>query len=156
MGSYSGVVLIVGMLVICIFLILYPHRILSLGNRLLKRFGRPSLEFAPDKKVALLYLVVYSVAWIGYGTAFWMFVKSVVPETGLGLVAAIGLFNLAYQIGYLALFAPGGFGPRELVLGMLMVPFVGPIAPAVAVLARIWAILVETIAAIAALTVKKQ
>ncbi len=51
--------------------------------------------------------------------------------------------------------APGGFGPRELVLGVMLTPFLGPIAPAVAIGARLWAIVIEGLAALLALAVKK-
>jgi uncharacterized membrane protein YbhN (UPF0104 family) len=57
-------------------------------------------------------------------------------------------------VGYLLLFAPGGFGPRELVLGTLLMPFIGPIAPAVAIIARLWSMLIETIAALIAVKIK--
>lgn len=66
-----------------------------------------------------------------------------------------GAYNGAYQIGYLALFAPGGLGPREFVLTVMLSPFIGPIAAAITVISRLWSILVEGIAALIALTVGK-
>src|SRR3972149_1789069 len=39
--------------------------------------------------------------------------------------SAFGNQGLALGVGYLALFAPGGIGPRELVMGMLLAPYVG-------------------------------
>ena len=154
-GDYSAYVMTAFMLALAAVIILFPGKIIATGNLLLRKLRRPEVTFDPDKKVALAVFLGYSVAWIGYGVAFWLFVRAVVPDTDLGLVAAVGIFNAAYQIGYLALFAPGGFGPRELVLQVLLVPFVGPIAPALAVLARLWAIALEGIAAVAALLIRK-
>lgn len=155
MGSYSAWLMAVGMLVFCGALVMYPSGVLKLANRLLRLVGRPQVEFRLDKSVALRVLLGYCLGWIMYGLAFWLFVSSVAPQTELGPIAAIGLFNAAYQIGYLALFAPGGFGPRELVMGLMLTPFVGAIGPAVAVLARLWAIIVEGIAVLMALAVRK-
>jgi len=155
LGSYSGWLMAVGMLAFCGTLVMFPSVVLKLANRLLRLIGRPQVEFRLDKSVALTVLLGYCLGWIMYGMAFWLFVSSVAPQTELGPIAAIGLFNAAYQIGYLALFAPGGFGPRELVMGLMLTPFVGAIGPAVAVLARLWAIFVEGIAALMALAVRK-
>jgi uncharacterized membrane protein YbhN (UPF0104 family) len=71
------------------------------------------------------------------------------------LIAAAGIYNAAYQVGYLSFFAPGGFGPRELVMGLMLTPFLGPVGPAVAVVARLWAIVLETTAALLALGVRR-
>jgi len=62
---------------------------------------------------------------------------------------------VAYQIGYLALFAPGGLGPREVIVGLLLQPFVGPLAPALALVARIWSVLIDASAALTALGIRK-
>jgi uncharacterized membrane protein YbhN (UPF0104 family) len=67
----------------------------------------------------------------------------------------MGLFIIAYQIGYLALFAPGGVGPREIMLQVLMAPFFGPtVAAAIAIAARVWVIIAEGISALLALKIK--
>ena len=154
-GERSAYLMTALMLLVAAAIIIFPARIIAVGNLLLRKLKRPEVSFHPDKKVALAVFLGYSVAWIGYGLAFWLFVRAVVPDTDLGLIAAVGIFNAAYQIGYLALFAPGGFGPRELILQVMLVPFVGPIAPALAVMARLWAIVLEGIAALAALLVRK-
>ena len=61
------------------------------------------------------------------------FLMGINPTDAPGPIASIGIFCLAYQVGYLTLFAPGGFGPRELVMGALLTPYFGPIAPAIAI-----------------------
>jgi uncharacterized membrane protein YbhN (UPF0104 family) len=65
----------------------------------------------------------------------------------------MGSFVVAYLIGYLAIFAPGGIGARELVLTGVLSPFIGPIAAGVAVAARLWNLLAEALAAIIALVI---
>ncbi|MBD3332266.1 hypothetical protein GF356_05405 [candidate division GN15 bacterium] len=152
LGSGGAWIITVAMALISFGVVLWPNRMLALANYLLRRLGRPEVIFQLDKKVALGIFLGYCVAWILYGVAFWLFVRSVAP--GFDAIPAIGVFNASYQIGYLMLFAPGGLGPRELVMGVLLTPFVGPLGPAIAILARLWAIAVETIAAALALAVK--
>lgn len=136
-------------------LVVRPQWLVGLGNWFLRKLKRPPIQFHIDKRVALYVVVGYCLAWFGYGVAFWLFLKSVIGQADLSLFGAVAAFNAAYQIGYLALFAPGGFGPRELVLGTLMTPFLGPVAPAAALMSRLWAIVVESIAALMALAVRR-
>lgn len=155
LGQGASYVLTGAMIVLCLLITLFPQVFLGIGNRVLRFLKRPTIEFRLDKKVALGVFIGYGIGWICYGLAFWLFVKTVAPEADLSAVAGIGAFNAAYQIGYLVLFAPGGFGPREFVMGVLLAPFVGPIGAAVAITARIWAVLIESLAALMALAVRK-
>ena len=139
----------------CALLIFYPQPLLRAANAVLRRLGRPTASFALDKTVALQVFVGYFLGWILFGLAFWLFLRSVLGDGAPSALVAIGLYNVAYQIGYLALFAPGGLGPRELVIGLLLQPFVGPIAPALAVVARIWSVVIDASAALVALLIKK-
>ncbi len=155
MGHKSAVIIAAVMVALSLVLILWPQKVLAIGNVILRKLKRPQATLTLDKKVALGIFVGYCLAWTLYGVAFWLFIRAVTENTGVSLIAAVGVFNAAYQIGYVAVFAPGGFGPRELVMGVMLTPFVGPIAPAVAILARVWSIVVESIAAMIALGVRK-
>ena len=143
-------------LVVCALLVFYPKPFLRLANALLKKLGRPVVEFVLDKSVALQAFVGYFLGWIVFGLAFWFFLLSVLDENAPSVIVAVGLYNVAYQIGYLALFAPGGLGPRELIIGVLLQPFVGPVAPALAIVARVWSIVIDSSAAAAALGMRKK
>ena len=155
LGANSTYLLTAVWIMISALLVLWPQRLLKLGNAVLRRFSRPEVQFELDKKVALRLFVGYAIGWFCYGIAFYLFVKSVMPQADLSLIAAAGIFNAAYQIGYLTLFAPGGLGPREMVMGFMLIPFLGPIAPLLPILARLWAILIEVTAALIALTIRK-
>ncbi len=151
-ASYlAGFVGLVG----CAVLVFYPQPFLKLANLVLKKLGRPAAVFRLDKSVALQSFVEYFLGWTVFGLAFWLFLVSVLGDSAPSALVAIGLYNVAYQIGYLALFAPGGLGPRELVIGVLLTPFVGPIAPALAIVARLWSILIDSSAAAVAMVIKK-
>jgi uncharacterized membrane protein YbhN (UPF0104 family) len=155
LGNKSAVIIAAAMVAVSLVIILWPQKVLAIGNVILRKLKRPQATLALDKKVALGIFVGYCLGWTLYGVAFWLFIRAVTVDGRMSLVAAIGVFNIAYQIGYLSLFAPGGFGPRELVIGVMLMPFVGPIAPAVAILARVWSIVLESIAAMMALGVRK-
>lgn len=139
----------------CALLIFYPKPFVNLANFILKKLGRPTATFTLDKSVALQAFVGYFLGWILFGLAFWLFLLSVLGDSAPSLVLSVGLYNVAYQIGYLAIFAPSGLGPRELIMGVLLQPLVGPIAPALAVIARLWSVVIDVSAALAALSIRK-
>jgi len=91
---------------------------------------------------------------LSYGFAFWLFVGSITGEQNLPVLPIMASFIIAYQIGYLAFFAPGGIGVRELVLSVILSPYLGVISAGIAVAARIWNLTSEVIAAIMALIIK--
>ncbi len=155
LGEKASYFITGSMIVVCLILIFWPSKILKIGNWILRRLKRPEVEFRLDKKVAMIIFLGYCIGWTCYGTAFWLFIKAVTVESDISPVVCIGLFNAAYQIGYLTLVAPGGFGPRELVMGTMLTPFVGPIGPAIAIAARLWAIVIEAMAALIALIIRK-
>ncbi len=138
-----------------IILIVKPEPLFWLVNRLLVKFKREPVDLHLDKKVALLIFSSYFLGWVIYGVAFWLQLVAVAGYKAPNPIAAVGLFNLSYQIGYLALFAPGGFGPRELVIASMLAPFTGPISAALAIVARLWAIVLEAISAMIALAIRK-
>ncbi|MEW5796864.1 MAG: lysylphosphatidylglycerol synthase transmembrane domain-containing protein [Candidatus Zixiibacteriota bacterium] len=139
----------------CAVLVLYPQPFLRLANFVLRKLGRPPALFTLDKSVALQAFVGYFLGWILFGLAFWLFLVSILGDSAPSILLSIGLYNIAYQIGYLAIFAPSGLGPRELIMGALLAPFVGPVAPALAVVARIWSVVIDASAALLALAIRK-
>jgi uncharacterized membrane protein YbhN (UPF0104 family) len=139
----------------CAVLVLYPQPFLNLANYVLRKLGRPTATFTMDKSVALQAFVAYVLGWVLFGLAFWLFLKSVLGDSAPSVILSVGLYNIAYQIGYLAIFAPSGLGPRELIMGALLQPLVGPIGPALAVVARLWSIVIDVSAALAALGIRK-
>jgi len=151
LSTNATMILLALFVIVSVLLIVRPQIFFGLINTLLRRFGRPTIELQLDKKVASQLFLGYSFGWVCYGLAFWLFLAGIVDTTEVGIIAAVGLYNAAYQIGYLALFAPGGLGPRELVMGFLLTPFFGPVAPAIAVMARLWTIVIDILAALTAM-----
>ena len=155
LGLESGWALSIAMLLISAYVVFWPAKAISGINWILGKMKRPGIELVIGKWTALKIFLGFCLAWAVYGLAFWLLTLSVSATITIGPIAAIGIFVLAHQIGYLAIFAPGGLGPRELIMQLLLVPFLGPIAPAMVVVARIWSLLLDSLAAVLALASKK-
>ena len=69
--------------------------------------------------------VLAALAWVSYGIAFWLLAQGLIADRTLPLTLATGAFTLGYILGWLALFAPGGVGVRELVFVGLLAPSLG-------------------------------
>jgi len=139
-----------------ILLALMPEKSMIIFNWFLKLIKRPQIQFQLKKRVALSILIGYFIGWIFYGLGFYTFINAIMVKPGLPVIAGVGSFAMAYLIGYLTFFTPGGLGARELVLTTVLAPFLGPVAAGAAVAARIWNIASEFIAALIALSIKME
>ncbi|MFH0830925.1 MAG: methyltransferase domain-containing protein [Parcubacteria group bacterium] len=102
----------------------------------------------------LYFLFVnYAIAWLVIGVSFYLLVQS------LGLTLALpaaGCFVLAWAVGFLAVFVPGGLGVREAVLVLLLTPALGePQAFLVALVSRLWWIAGESLATLVSLALRR-
>src|SRR3954464_2554151 len=64
-------------------------------------------------------------AWAAYGLALVLLSKGLLPDLHLSLPRAIGVFTCSYLVGFIAVFAPGGLGPRESVFLLLLAGDIG-------------------------------
>ena len=117
-------------------------------------FGRPRVILTLSKKRGIIIFFGYFIGWFFYGSAFFLALHSVMLEPKLPLVVGIGSFVIAYILGYLAVFSPGGLGVRELVLMTILTPYFGSLAAGLVGIARIWNICGELISALIAINIK--
>lgn len=141
-------------ILISLMLIFAPNKSLALANLCLRLIKRPPIEFNISMRDAVGVYLGYMIGWMIYGLAFWVFLHAITENPGVPLLVGIGSFIIAYQIGYLAIFTPGGLGARELVMISLLTPYLGPLAAGVAVAARIWNTASDIIASVIALRLK--
>src|SRR5207245_4098843 len=66
-----------------------------------------------------------ALGWVTYGAAFWLLARGLIADRVVPFAVATGVFALGYILGWLALFAPGGVGVRELVFVGLLTPWLG-------------------------------
>jgi len=116
-------------------------------RRILRLAGIDAAHASAPRLGSVLFGVACNlVAWAGYGTAFWLMARGLLPATAerLPLGVAIGAFTASYVAGLLAIFAPGGVGVREgLVLLMLGGPLGTGAALALAAASRVMLTITE-------------
>jgi len=149
----SGIIFATAILVVCILLVMFPEPFEKLLNKILTVLRRKPIRLHIDKWLAVKLYLGYFLAWSLYGFSFWLFLKGITTADA-PLFPVMGLFIISYQVGYLALFAPGGIGPREFVMQAFLAPIFGPVATAIAFASRLWLIIAEALAAAIAWRIK--
>ena len=97
--------------------------VLDRFNRVLPRSFPPLRAVRPGILAAAFGANL--LAWIAYGAALLFLARGVIPEVQLGLAQAVGVFTCSYLAGLVALFAPGGLGPRESVFLLILAGDIG-------------------------------
>lgn len=88
--------------------------------------GREGPPPGPPRRMALVEGIGFNLlAWLAYGTAFWVLARGILPTAELPWRLATGVFAASYLAGFLAPFAPGGIGVREGLLVALLQSTIG-------------------------------
>jgi len=147
----AGTVLSLGVLVF----FCYPkvlERILNWGLGILKK-EKISLDITV--KDVIIYLLSYSLSWLLFGLAFLIFVKSMAQADFNMYPTLTGAFAFSLNIGFLAIFTPGGIGVREGVLVFLLSSFFPlPVSTLISLLSRLWMTVGELLCFLIALPLK--
>jgi uncharacterized membrane protein YbhN (UPF0104 family) len=160
LSKNPGLVLVLAAFVILILIIIcFPKllgKIINSGLGILKR-EKISLDIA--SKDVIIYILAYSVSWLLFGLAFLVFIKAIAQASFNMYPGITGAFAFAFNIGFLALFVPGGIGVREGILVVLlssMFPaiFPLPVATLISLLARLWVTVTELLCFLIALPLK--
>jgi len=117
--------------------ILHP-RVLSVGSHLPGRAGRMLAEIQPVPYLKMLFLFsYYLVFWFLFGAAFTLFAHSL--GIAIAPMQAASVFALAFFLGFIAIFSPGGLGVREGALYFLLAPHIGSAAAlTLSISSRLW------------------
>ena len=95
----------------------------------------------------VLVVLVNLVAWIGTGLGLLVLLNGLTNESSPGLVWAIATYSVAYLIGFIVPFLPGGLGAREGALIAVLAPrYGGGAATGIALAARLAATVGEALA----------
>ena len=84
----------------------------------------PRLRAIRPSMLALAF-VANALAWTGYGVALLLLARGLLPGVVLSLPQAVGVFTCSYLIGFIAVFAPAGLGPRESVFILMLAGDIG-------------------------------
>ena len=121
---------------------LFRRQLLDLARRRLPGFDPADLT--PSAGTVVLLVAGYALYWAVTGLAFAALVASLYPLDPGDVPLVVAAYAAAYAAGFLALLTPAGLGVREGVLVVALAPVL-PAGPAlvVALLSRVWMMLVE-------------
>jgi uncharacterized membrane protein YbhN (UPF0104 family) len=135
---------------------LFRRQLLELARRRVPGFDPADLT--PSAGTVVLLVAGYALYWAVTGLAFAALVASLHPLAPGDVPVVVAAYAAAYAAGFLALLTPAGLGVREGVLVVALAPVL-PAGPAlvVALLSRVWMMLVELAgAAIAHLAARRR
>ena len=98
---------------------IFPCNLERVLNLVLKRLGKKPVEIGITTISALKIVGFYLVSGMLFGCAFWVFVSAFVGMGEVNPIVTASAYIIAYWIGFLAFFVPGGLGVREGILGLL-------------------------------------
>jgi uncharacterized membrane protein YbhN (UPF0104 family) len=121
---------------------IFRRQLLGLARRRLPGFDPADLT--PSAGTVALLTVGYAAYWAVTGVAFATLVASLYPLAATDVPVVVAAYAAAYAVGFLALLTPAGLGVREGILVIALAPVL-PAGPAlvVALLSRLWMMLVE-------------
>jgi uncharacterized membrane protein YbhN (UPF0104 family) len=131
--------------VVCVAVLVRPGFLGRWAQVFLRRFG---IETPILRGRQLIVVVgVNLIAWIGTGLGFLILLNGLTDEASPGLMWAIATYSVAYLIGFVVPFLPGGLGAREGALIAVLAPRYGAgAATGVALVTRLAVTLGEVLA----------
>jgi uncharacterized membrane protein YbhN (UPF0104 family) len=157
---YLSLSIILGAVTVALLLVIFIPSLLERAlNLLLRIFKRPRIEFKMEKKIGFGLLFLYFIAWNIFGASFYLFIQAITEAPSSYFLQSCLIYTAAYLVGYWALFAPGGIGVREGVIGTLLYElggFAESIAYTVGLASRLWFTIGEVVVTILALLVRSK
>ena len=136
--------------VLVLLVILHPRILNGLLNIALRLLKREPITLPLRYRDILLVTLSWATSWIIAGTAFYVLVLAVYPSLPLvALPICIGIYALAWDVGFVSFITPSGLGFREGTIAFLLVLAL-PALPAVwgpilAIVSRLISTLAELI-----------
>jgi uncharacterized membrane protein YbhN (UPF0104 family) len=143
-GEIVGVVTILALLVL-----LYPRVLNGLLNVALRLLKRDPIVLTLRYSDILLITLAWCVSWAVAGAAFYVLLLALWPGTPLlALPICIGIYAIAWDIGFVSFFTPSGLGFREaaiVALFALALPLPAGLSTIMAFLSRLVSTLAELV-----------
>jgi uncharacterized membrane protein YbhN (UPF0104 family) len=110
----------------------------------LRRTGLEFPSISLHRRDLFALLPGYCASWCTYGCGLYLLALSIHPLPPSAIPALVGIFAIAWVVGFLSFITPSGLGVREGVLGYLLSSLMPlPVALLLALLARVWLTLAE-------------
>ncbi|MGH8543084.1 MAG: lysylphosphatidylglycerol synthase domain-containing protein [Gammaproteobacteria bacterium] len=118
---------------------LHPTVLRKLASLVLRALGRSPIDFIPRGRDTAIFVALYSVNWLVFGWAFFLFINSIYRIGTEHILYLAGSFSAASLIAMFGVFVPSGLGVREGVLIFMLAPVVSVEAAIVVSFAsRLW------------------
>jgi uncharacterized membrane protein YbhN (UPF0104 family) len=114
---------------------LYPPVIKFALDLVLKVARRPPLEKSVSLGGMALALGWTTLGWLCYGAHAWLLISEFAGHGGHVLALSLGAYALAWSVGFLIIFVPGGIGAREIALIAVLAPVMSSASALVVALA---------------------
>jgi len=113
-----------------------------------KKLKRTEVKLDLSYPKMLSFVGIYTALWLVCGLAFFLFINSIHRVAWSEFAPITGTYVIAWIIGLVSVFSPGGLGVREGALSVLLANYMpAPIAIVVALLSRIWFVAAEVVCA---------
>ena len=108
--------------VLVLLIVLHPRILNGLLNSALRIMKREPITLPLRYSDILLVTLAWAISWIIAGTAFYVLVLSIDPSFPLAaLPVCIGIYALAWDVGFVSFITPSGLGFREGTIAFLLV-----------------------------------
>jgi uncharacterized membrane protein YbhN (UPF0104 family) len=135
------------LLIVALFVVLHPRILNGLLNTALRVLKRQPIQLTLRYSDILLVTGAWSMSWIVAGCAFYVLVLALWPTLPLtALPICIGIYALAWDIGFVTFLTPGGLGFREGTISGLFLLALPTLPAVVGVVVAILSRLVSTLA----------
>jgi uncharacterized membrane protein YbhN (UPF0104 family) len=138
----TPIVVALGVLtIVALLVVLHPRILSALLNIALRLLKRKPVVLTLRYIDILLVMLAWCASWIVAGSAFYVLLLALWPHTPLiALPICIGIYAIAWDIGFVSFITPSGLGFREgAVIGLfaLALPLPGALAGIIAILSRL-------------------
>jgi glycosyltransferase 2 family protein len=116
--QYWWVLAVTPLVVVC----LYPPVIKFGLDRVLRMLRRAPLEGSVGRGGMARALGWTTLGWLLYGAHAWFLISVFAGKSGHTFALSLGAYALAWAVGFLIIFFPGGIGPREIALIAVLAP----------------------------------
>jgi uncharacterized membrane protein YbhN (UPF0104 family) len=118
-----GVLVTAGALLVPLLLAgLYPPLLQTILNLALKKLGREPVSITMRYPDLLLITSYWMLSWLIAGAGFYLLIDSIagISLSPTGLALAIGIYAIAWDVGFLSFVTPSGLGFREAAMILLL------------------------------------
>src|SRR5437588_5376708 len=146
----QGLVMALGVgTILALFIILYPPVLNGLLNLALRLLKRDPISLSVRYSDILLVTLAWCGSWIVAGSGFYVLLLALWANTPLiAWPVCIGIYALAWDIGFVSFITPSGLGFREgAIVGLfaLSLPLPAGLAPIIALLSRFVSTMAELV-----------